>query len=46
MFYFDKWHEISTHDPETFKGSVPKPLVALIGAVVSVVLNEHPIYCS
>jgi hypothetical protein len=35
LFYFDKWNEISTHDPDTFKGSVPKPLVALIGTIVS-----------
>jgi hypothetical protein len=33
-FYFDKWHAISTCDRETFNGSVPKPLIALIGAVV------------
>jgi len=33
-FYFDKWHGISTHDRDTFMGSVPKPLIALIGAVV------------
>ena len=34
-FYFDKWHAISTCDRETFNGSVPKPLIALIGTVVS-----------
>ena len=34
-FYFDKWHAISTCDQETFNGSVPKPLIALIGAVVN-----------
>ena len=33
-FYFNKWHTISTDDPDTFSGSVPKPLIALIGTVV------------
>lgn len=33
-FYFEKWHDISTLDPDTFRGSVPKPLVALIATVV------------
>jgi len=40
LFYFDKWHEISTHDQETFRGAVPKPLVALIGAVYRNTLDE------
>lgn len=40
LFYFDKWHEISTHDQETFRGAVPKPLVALIGVVVSPIRTE------
>ena len=34
-FYFDKWSEIATFDRDTFHGSVPKPLVALIGTIVS-----------
>ena len=34
-FYFDKWSDISIFDPDTFHRSVPKPLVALVGAVVS-----------
>ena len=34
-FYFDKWHAISTCDRDTFAGSVPRPLIALIGTVVS-----------
>jgi hypothetical protein len=34
LFYFDKWRDISTQDRDTFRGSVPKPLVALIGTVV------------
>ncbi|KAF9780419.1 hypothetical protein BJ322DRAFT_1220931 [Thelephora terrestris] len=40
LFYFDKWHEISTHDPDTFKGAVPKPLVALIGAIYRNAIDE------
>ncbi|KAF9786188.1 hypothetical protein BJ322DRAFT_1020281 [Thelephora terrestris] len=40
LFYFDKWREISTHNPDTFKGAVPKPLVALIGAVYRNTLDE------
>ena len=34
-FYFDKWSDISTFDCDTFRGSVPKPLVALVATVVS-----------
>ena len=34
-FYFDKWSKISTFDPDLFHGSVPKPLVALVGTIVS-----------
>ena len=34
-FYFDKWSDISTFDRDTFCGSVPKPLVALVTTVVS-----------
>ena len=33
-FYFDKWAKISMLDQDTFQGSVPKPLVALIGTIV------------
>ena len=33
-FYFDRWSDIATFDRETFKGSVPQPLVALVGTVV------------
>lgn len=33
-FYFDRWLDISTSDRDTFQGSVPKSLVALVGAVV------------
>src|SRR5882757_6850892 len=39
LFYFDKWHAISAYDQDTFKGSVPKPLVALIGTVVCFILT-------
>lgn len=35
-FYFNKWHKISIHDQDTFRGSVLKPLVALVGTVVHV----------
>ena len=45
LFYFNKWHVISTCDHETFNGSVPKPLIALIGAVVSF-LSCWPQYSS
>lgn len=41
MFYFDKWSEISARDRDTFRGSVPKPLVALIGTVVSFTLTHQ-----
>ena len=34
-FYFDKWSDISTFDRDTFRGLVPKPLVALVATVVS-----------
>jgi len=34
-FYFDKWSDISIFDCDTFHRSVPKPLVALIGAIIS-----------
>lgn len=43
-FYFDKWHGISTNDQDTFKGSVPKPLIALIGTVVCSFLHCIPLY--
>jgi len=29
----DRWSDISAFDRDTFRGSVPKPLVALVGAV-------------
>ena len=38
-FYFDRWLDISTSDRDTFQGSVPKPLVALVGAVVRYVFT-------
>jgi hypothetical protein len=34
LFYFDKWSDVSTFDRDTFHGSVPEQLVALVGAVV------------
>lgn len=33
-FYFDRWIDISECNPNLFQGSVPKPLVALVGTVV------------
>ena len=33
-FYFDRWSDISAFDRDTFRGSVPKPLVALVGTIV------------
>lgn len=45
-FYFDKWHAISTCDRETFNGSVPKPLIALIGTVVCFLCHTTPHFCA
>jgi hypothetical protein len=42
LFYFDKWSDVSTFDRDTFHGSVPEQLVALVGAVVRPTF--HPIY--
>ena len=33
-FYFYQWSDISAFDRDTFRGSVPKPLVALVGTIV------------
>ena len=33
-FYFNRWSDIAVFDRDTFQGSVPKPLVALIGTIV------------
>lgn len=45
LFYFDKWSEISTHDQDTFKGSVPKPLIALIDTVVRFICTQQILPC-
>lgn len=39
-FYFGKWAKISALDPESFRGSVPKPLIALVGTVYRNALDE------
>jgi len=39
-FYFDKWAKISMLDQDTFRGSVPKPLVALVGTIVSSLISD------
>lgn len=35
VFYFDKWAKVSMLDQDAFQGSVPKPLIALVGTIVS-----------
>jgi hypothetical protein len=39
-FYFDKWAKISMLDQDAFRGSVPKPLIALIGTIVSPSISD------